>query len=95
VPAPVFSQQGADVFVPDGSPVGPALARTTHLAIAAHADDIEFFAWHGISACFGASDKWFTGIVVTDGAGSPRTGRYAGYSERQMIEARRANGLGL
>lgn len=88
--APVFSQHGADVFVPDGSPVEQALERTTHLAIAAHADDIEFFAWHGISACFGRTDAWFTGIVVTDGAGSPRTGRYADYTERQMIEARRA-----
>jgi len=90
VPAPVFSQPGADVFVPDGSPIEQALARTTHLGIAAHADDLEFFAWHGISACFGSREKWFTGIVVTDGAGSPRTGRYAGYTEAQMIEARRA-----
>jgi LmbE family N-acetylglucosaminyl deacetylase len=88
--APVFSQPGADVFVPDGSSVEQALARTTHLGIAAHADDLEFFAWHGISACFGSREKWFTGIVVTDGAGSPRTGRYASYSEAQMIEARRA-----
>jgi len=90
VAAPVFSQPGADVFVPDGSPVEQALARTTHLAIAAHADDIEFFAWHGISACFDRKVKGFTGIVVTDGAGSPRAGRYADYSEAQMIEARRA-----
>lgn len=88
--APAFSQPGADVFVPDGSSIETALARTTHLGIAAHADDLEFFAWHGISACFASKDQWFTGIVLTDGAGSPRTGQYAAYSEREMIEARRA-----
>lgn len=76
--------------MPDGSPLEHALARTTHLGIAAHADDLEFFAWHGISTCFGSPEKWFTGIVVTDGAGSPRTGQYAGYTEAQMVEARRA-----
>lgn len=88
--APVFSQPGAEVFVPDGSSVEEALARTTHLGIAAHADDLEFFAWHGISACFSSRDKWFTGIIITDGAGSPRTGHYAAYTEAQMVEARRA-----
>jgi LmbE family N-acetylglucosaminyl deacetylase len=90
MPAPVFSQPGADVFVPDGSPVDTALARTTHLAIAAHADDLEFFAWPGIDACFGRDDLWFTGIIVTDGAGSPRDGHYAKYTGAQMVEARRA-----
>jgi LmbE family N-acetylglucosaminyl deacetylase len=88
--APVFSQPGADVFVPDGAPIDAALARTTHLAIMAHADDLEFSAWSGIDACFGRVDRWFTGIVVTDGAGSPRTGQYANYTAAQMIEARRA-----
>jgi LmbE family N-acetylglucosaminyl deacetylase len=85
-----FSQPGADVYVPDGTSIDMALARTTHLAIAAHADDLEFFAWPGIDACFGNQDRWFTGIVVTDGGGSPRSGRYAGYTDEQMIEARRA-----
>jgi LmbE family N-acetylglucosaminyl deacetylase len=88
--ATAFSQPGADVFVPDGSPVDAALARTTHLGIVAHADDLEFFAWPGIDACFGREDKWFTGIVVTDGAGSPRTGRYANFTDAQMVETRRA-----
>ena len=43
----------ADVFVPDGLPPAAALARTTHLAIAAHQDDIEIMAYHGIAECFG------------------------------------------
>lgn len=85
-----FSQPGAEIFVPDESSVENALGRTTHLAIGAHADDLEFFAWHGIDACFGRNDKWFTGIVLTDGAGSPRAGRYASWTDEQMIEVRRA-----
>lgn len=64
----------AAVFVPDGTPVEAALARTTHLGVGAHQDDLEILAIDGILACFGAQDRWFTGVVVTDGAGSPRTG---------------------
>jgi len=30
----------ADIFVPDGTPVEAALARTTHLGIGAHQDDL-------------------------------------------------------
>lgn len=88
--APRLTQSGADIFVPDGSPLEKALARTTHLCIAAHADDIEFFAWAGIDECFGQRDRWFTGIVVTDGAGSPRSGTYADWTDAQMVEARKA-----
>lgn len=87
---PVFSQPGADVFVPDGSPLEVALARTTHLGIMAHADDLEFFAWPGIARCFGRNDRWFTGITVTDGAGSSRIGPYVNHTDAAMVEARRA-----
>ncbi|WP_442889544.1 PIG-L deacetylase family protein [Congregicoccus parvus] len=85
-----LSHPSADVFVPDGVPLDRALARTTHLAIGAHADDLEFFAWHGISACLDRDDRWFTGIVVTDGGGSPRAGAYADWTDARMIEERRA-----
>ena len=34
----------ADVFVPDGRGESEALARTTHMVIGAHQDDIEFMA---------------------------------------------------
>lgn len=46
------------------------LARTTHLAIGAHADDLEFMAYHGIATCYQNPDCWFTGIICSDGAGS-------------------------
>ncbi len=74
----------AVLYVPDGSEAGAALARTTHLAVSAHQDDIEFMAYAPIAACFGKRDLWFTGVVVTDGAGSPRSGIYADCSDEDM-----------
>ena len=78
----------ADILVPDGSAQPAALDRTTHLAIAAHQDDIEIMAYHGIATCYARRDKWFTGVVVTDGAGSPRTGVYGDYSDGEMQRVR-------
>ena len=79
----------AEIFVPDGVGVENALARTTHLAIAAHQDDIEIMAYDGILKCFGKQDDWFTGVVVTNGSGSPRSGLYANYSDEEMMGIRK------
>jgi len=84
-----FSSPAADVFIPDGRPVASALQRTTHLCIAAHQDDIEIMAYHGIAECYEAKDRWFTGVVVTDGAGSPRSGKFARHTDAQMKTVRR------
>ena len=85
-----FSQPNADIFVPGPDiSADAALARTTHLCIAAHQDDIEIMAYHGIAACFGRADQWFSGVVMTDGAGSPRSGFYANYSDAEMQAVRR------
>lgn len=85
-----FSHPQADVFVPsDALSPEAALARTTHLAVVAHQDDIEIMAYHGIAECFGRDDQWFSGVVVTNGAGSPRTGLYANYTDAEMLEVRR------
>jgi LmbE family N-acetylglucosaminyl deacetylase len=78
----------ADLYAPDGADADAALARTTHLAIVAHQDDIEILAYHGIAECFGRPDKWFTGVVVTNGAGSPRSGIYGDYTDEQMQKVR-------
>jgi LmbE family N-acetylglucosaminyl deacetylase len=83
-----FHKPTADFFVPDGAAPRAALGRTTHLCIAAHQDDIEIMAYHGIAECFGQSDKWFTGVVVTNGAGSPRAGIYGQYTDDQMQKVR-------
>jgi len=62
--------------------------RTTHLAIAAHQDDIEIMAIDGILEAFGQPDKWFTGVVMTNGAGSPRTGIYGRFTDEEMRQVR-------
>ena len=76
-----FDQDTAEIYVPDGEPVEKALARTTHLCVSAHQDDIEIMAAQPILACFQQEDKWFTGVVVTDGRGSPRNGLYQDYDD--------------
>ncbi len=83
-----FNRDTAQIFVPDGLPVEVALSRTTHLAIGAHQDDLEIMAIDGILTCFQRQDKWFTGVVVTDGRGSPRSGVYQDYSDDQMWRVR-------
>jgi len=82
---------GAELFVPDFTPLCAckALKRTTHLAISAHQDDLEIMAYDGILKCFGRSDAWFTGVVVTNGAGSPRDDLYADYDDERMQLVRR------
>jgi len=83
-----FHHKQAELFVPDGVDPAAALARTTHLCVSAHQDDIEIMAYHGIAECFGRNDRWFTGIVATNGAGSPRTGVYGDYTDEQMQQVR-------
>ncbi len=83
-----FKLDTAQVFVPDGLPAEQALARTTHLAIGAHQDDLEIMAMDGVLQCFQRDDRWFSGVVVTNGAGSPRTGLYARYTDAEMQTVR-------
>jgi LmbE family N-acetylglucosaminyl deacetylase len=78
----------AEVFVPDGLPVEEALARTTHLCIGAHQDDVEIMGFRGILDCFHSEENWFTAVVVTDGAGAPRDDLYANYTNEQMVKVR-------
>lgn len=79
-----FNLPTADVFIPDGLALEPALARTTHMAISAHQDDIEIMAAAPILECYQQTDKWFTGVVVNDGRNSPRDGLYAHYTDEEM-----------
>ncbi len=84
-----FHRETAEIFVPDGLPTEAALARTTHMAIGAHQDDLEIMAFDGILKCFQRQDRWFTGVVVTNGAGSPRADLYADYTDEAMQVVRR------
>ncbi len=83
-----LENQNAEIFVPDNAALELALSRTTHLAIGAHQDDLEIMAIDGILTCFQQTDQWFTGVVVTEGSGSPRTGLYADYTDEQMVAIR-------
>jgi LmbE family N-acetylglucosaminyl deacetylase len=84
-----FHLKTAEVFVPDGLPAEEALARTTHMAIGAHQDDLEIMAFDGIRKCFQWEDQWFCGVVVTNGSGSPRDGLCGGYTDDEMQVVRR------
>lgn len=75
-------------YIPDGTDEETGISRTTHLAIAAHQDDVEFMAYAPIAECFGQKDKHFGAIIVTDGAGSPRSGLYADYTDEEMKAVR-------
>lgn len=80
----MFQLDTAEIYVPDGRSIDDALARTTHLCLAAHQDDIEIMASAPIIECFQQPDKWFTGVVITDGRGSPRDGIYKDYDDEEM-----------
>ena len=84
----MLNNKNATIFVPDGVNTELALSRTTHLAISAHQDDIELMAPQGVLECFGSKEKYFTGVVTADGAGSPRNGLYSNYSDEEMKEVR-------
>ena len=83
-----FHFDTAEIYIPDGVSIEEALTRTTHLCIAAHQDDIEIMAAQPIVECFQQDDKWFTGVVVTNGRGSPRNGIYEKYSDDEMRDVR-------
>lgn len=83
-----LSKPEADICVPDGLPIEQALQRTTHLGIGAHQDDLEFMSLHGILECYGRDDRWYGGVVVTNGGGSARTGPYADITDEQMQQVR-------
>jgi LmbE family N-acetylglucosaminyl deacetylase len=85
-----LSQRQADILFSADSPhAEAALARVTHLCLGAHQDDIEIMAHAGISDCLDQPGLAFGGVVVTNGAGSPRTGPYAHLDDAQMQGVRR------
>lgn len=100
---PLSNSHEASVFIPDGTSLNEALARTTHLGVGAHHDDLEFMAFHGIAECYGRNDLWFGGVTCTDGKGSSRNGAYANLSpeelgevrKREQEEAARIGGFGI
>lgn len=84
-----LSHTQGDLYIPDGAIDDAAFARTTHLGVGAHQDDLEILAYTGIEACYQRDDAWFGGVVVTDGAGSARQGPYADTDDEGMRRIRR------
>jgi LmbE family N-acetylglucosaminyl deacetylase len=84
-----FTKSDAAVFIPDGMAADEAFRRVTHLGIGAHQDDIEIMAFHGIQKCFTSKELWFGAVTSTNGAGSPRAGEYASWSDPDMATLRR------
>lgn len=79
---------GAHTYVPDGVGLGEALGRATYVGIGAHPDDLEFMAWWPIAQCHDRPDRWFVGVIATDGAGSPRSNAYAFLGGNEMRRIR-------
>ncbi len=93
------SNPNAVLYVPDGVGAEVAVARTTHLGIGAHQDDLEIMATEGILACYQQKDRWFGGVIMNSGATAPRTGEYAEYTNEEIAaerieEQKRAADLG-
>ncbi|MBQ0125744.1 MAG: PIG-L family deacetylase [Clostridiales bacterium] len=76
------------IYIPGKLSEDEALKRTTHLTIAAHEDDIELMSLAVIGECYADKDKFFSGAVVTDGASSPRNGKFAGVTNEEMVVLR-------
>lgn len=83
-----FKTPGSQLFVPDGAPIEEAIVRTNYLGISCHQDDLEIMAFDGIIECYQDPDKWFSGVVVTNGGGAPRADIYADYTDEMMMEVR-------
>lgn len=83
-----LNRPAAEVFVPDGRPAADAIARTTHMGVVAHPDDLEIMAWPAIRDCFGHDERWFLGVVATTGSGSARSGPYGALTDEEMVTLR-------
>lgn len=84
-----LKNKGAELYIPDNKTMEEAIARTTHMGIAAHQDDLEIMAFDGILKCFGKDSAWFAGVVVTNGAGSPRDDLYSDFTDADMQKIRK------
>ncbi len=79
-----FKKSNASIYFPGKE----SLEGVTDMCIAAHQDDIEIMAYGPISECYNSKSRNFCGVVMTDGAGSPRAGEYSNYTNEQMKEVR-------
>lgn len=83
-----FKTPGAQLFIPDGKPEREAIGRTTHMGVSAHQDDLEIMSYAGIIECFQSEEKWYGGVIMTNGAGAPRADLYGEYTDEMMMAVR-------
>jgi len=76
------------LYIPDGTEKKAALNRTTKMCIAAHEDDVELMSLAVIGETKDKADEHFAACVVTDGASSPRTGKFANVTNDEMVQLR-------
>ncbi len=79
-----FKKSNATIYYPGRKD----LAGVTDMCVAAHQVDFEIMAYGPISACYNNKSRRFCGVVLTDGAGSPRAGEYSDYTNEQMKQVR-------
>jgi LmbE family N-acetylglucosaminyl deacetylase len=80
---------GSEIYIPDNAVLPGAVQRASYLGVAAHPDDLEIMAYHGILKCFASDSDCFFGTIATDGAGSPRAGFYKKFSDEEMKTVRK------
>jgi len=84
-----------EIYVPDaaqtvsGTSAEQVLASITHLGIAAHPDDLEIMAIDGILKGFSGEGNVFAGVVLTDGRGAPRAGKFSSLSDAELADLRK------
>lgn len=76
----------AEFYLPADAKCGPV----KYLCVSAHADDTEIMAFHGIKTSLEREDTEFNAVIVTDGAGSSRTGKYKNVTDADMVRLRNA-----
>jgi Uncharacterized proteins, LmbE homologs len=84
-----------EIYVPDtaqtvsGTSAERVLASITHLGIAAHPDDLEIMAIDGILKGFSGGGNMFGGVMLTDGRGAPRAGKFSNLSDAELAALRK------
>ncbi|MDR0751112.1 MAG: PIG-L family deacetylase [Christensenellaceae bacterium] len=60
----------------------------TDMVIAAHQDDVEIMCPQGIIKCRNDKNHGLVAVIVTNGSGSPRSGRFAAFTNEEMMAQR-------
>lgn len=85
-----FERPDTEWYPADPAGTPPGGAAVTDLAVVAHPDDLELLVPGVIGTCLCDPVRRFVGVVCTDGAGSARSGQFAGLTDDQMIGVRRS-----